>query len=322
MANAKQAPLKNDTIESNGIINLESVIEVEELTKEDIALSQKFDINKKYMFELAVENPERENPVIDMVSKRARPHVRFSPFRNIVFTSQIVWKEERRGIRYYDGCTSIFIDEQPKDKDTIEQLIRQTSKRHFEDGKFGVFGEEKQLLLFLNICSWNGDSPFRTRTADVIFVPLNPDKKATLESFKLDQTEMALQYAREASNIKMHIHANYLGIPTADYDSGNNLTEKEIRAEYRKEALRNSEKFIESYGDKSIEVKYFIDKGLEKGIISNKFNPNKATWGSSNKDICDISGLKSYDAISARLFEFSQTDDGEEFLIQLRAVSE
>jgi len=35
-----------------------------------------------------------------------------------------------------------------------------------------------------------------------------------------------------------------------------------------------------------------------------------------------VSGLKTNEALSQRLFEFSQSEDGEEFLIQLKAISE
>lgn len=132
--------------------------------------------------------------------------------------------------------------------------------------------------------------------------------------------EQAIGYAKEATRTKMLIHANYLGIPTTDWDSGNDLSDNEIRTAYRKEALQNPQNFIETYGNKSIEVKYFIDKALESGLINNKFNSNKATWSSSNSEICDISGLRSPEAIASKLFEFSQLEDGEEFVIQLKSI--
>jgi outer membrane lipoprotein-sorting protein len=282
----------------------------------------KFDVNKRYVFELAEENPTRELPVIDMVTKREAPHKKFKPWQNIILTSQIVWKGERRTLRYYDGCTTLFVDEQPKDEKAIEQYIKQSKKRVFVDGKFSVFGDERMLLIYLTICSWNADSPFRTRTAQTIFVAQNPDKVATIESEKLDKIEEALKYAREATDVKMFIHGNFLGIPRTDWDSDNELTPKEYRTKYRQEASRNPIRFIESYGNRSIEVKYYIDKALEKGIINNKFNPNKATWGSNNTVICDISGLKSNEAISQAIFEFSKSEEGEEFVIQLKAISE
>ncbi len=292
-------------------------------TKEELALSQEFDISKKYMFELATPNVERELPVFDMGLKRNVPHKKFKPRQNIILTSQIVWNNQRRVIRYYDGCTSIFVDEQPKEKETIDQLIAQTNrdKYNFIEGKFGCYGDERMLLLYLNICSWNAESEFRTRTADAIFIPSNKDKQATLESKRIDEQEEALKLAREATLTKMLIHANYLGIPVSDFDSGNELTEKEIRTEYRKKALSDSKNFIESYGNKSIETKYYIDKALLSGVISNKNNPNKAAWSKSGTEICDVSGLRSNEAISEKLLEFSQLgDEGAEFSIQLKAL--
>lgn len=285
-------------------------------------LEMEFDTNKKYMFELAVENLERELPVIGMIGQKARPepHKRFKPYQNIVLTSQIIWKGQRRMIRYYDGCTTIFADEQPKEKDEINEFIAQTQRRHFNDGKFGCFGDERMLLLYLNICSWNANSPFRTRSADAIFVSVDNAKLASTEAMKLDQTERALQLAKEATFKKMMIHANYLEIPTEDYDSGNQLEEAEIRSKYRKFALRDSEKFLESYGNEKLEVKYYINEAIKSGLITTKPNANKASWKGSGNVICDISGLKSNEGIAEKLFEFSQLEEGEEFLIQLKAL--
>ncbi len=283
-------------------------------------LDMEFDIDKRYMFELAEENLEREIPVIGMIGQKAspEPHKRFKPYLNIVFTSQIIWKGQRRGIRYYDGCTSIFIDEQPRDKDEIAELIAQTRRRHFSDGKFGCHGDEKMLLQYMFICSWNANSPFRTRTANAIFVGVDNAKRATAESLKLDQTEEALRLAKEASFDKMKIHANYLDIPLEDYDSGNELSEDEIRSHYRKRALRDSANFIESYGNKKIEIKYYVDKALKNGLI--KVSGNNAVWGNSGSVIMDLSGMKTHEGISEKLFEFSQLSEGEEFLIQLQAL--
>jgi hypothetical protein len=318
------APLLNSEIMADAKLTLAPSKDQkdERFKAERLALEQEFDINKKYVFQLAIENLERELPVIGMVGQKAaaEPHKKFKPYQNIVLTSQIVWKGQRRMLRYYDGCESIFVDEQPKDKELIDQLIKQTQPRAFLEGKFGCHGDQKQFLLYMTICSWNAESPFRTRSADAIFVPVDQAKRATNESLKLDQTERALQLAKDASVTKMMIHASYLGIALVDYDSDNELSEDEIRAFYRKEALRNSANFIESYGNKAIEIKYYIGKALQQGLISNKLNPNKVAWASSGNVICDISGLKSNEAIGEKIFEFSQLAEGEEFVIQLKAL--
>lgn len=297
-------------------------LKVKKDSNEHRALLQEFDPLKKYVFQLAVENMESEKPVLDARTNRPLPHKPFKPFQNLVMTSQIVWNNGRVGIRYYDGCESVFVSQQPKEKEVIDQLIQTTRKRNFLNGKMVVDGYEKMLLLYLSICSWNSDSLFRTSTSTAIFTPQNAEKMATVEGDKLDKIEEAMKLAREATEVKMRIHAAYLGIPMEDYDSGNELTEKQIRTEYRKAASKNPKEFIESYGNKHLEVKYFIDQALLKGLIHNKFNPNKATWKSSNTVICDISGLKNNEAISQALFDFSKTEDGEEFVIQLKAISE
>lgn len=302
MAEAEIAPLKK-----NG-------------EKEQAALDIEFDTGKKYMFELAERNLEREKPVINMRTQRPEAHKPFKPFQNIVFTSQIVWNGSRTNIRYYDGCESIFISKQPKEKDVIDQLIKQTRPRNFLEGKLGVFGDERMLLMYLFMCSWNTDSPFRTRAANGIFTSVNADKIANEKKNRLDNIQKALKLATECTDEKMLIHANYLGISLFDYDSQNELTNEQIRSEYKEEALRDAVGFIKSFGDKSIEIKYYIEKALEDGTISTTYNHNKATWGSAHTEICDISGLKSPEAIGEKLLEFSQLEGGSQFVAQLKAL--
>src|ERR1700744_2264719 len=194
MANAKKtlAPSENES---------DTLVEEKGPTPEEIILATKFNPKKKYMFELAVENEARELPVMVVQNNKATPEPprKFKPYQNLVYTSQIVWNGERRNLRYYDGCTTIFQDEQPKDKDMMADLMKRTKRRAFLEGKLGVYGDERMLLLYLMICSWNAESEFRTRAASEVFRPSNADKKATQESEKMDAIEEALKLAREAT---------------------------------------------------------------------------------------------------------------------------
>lgn len=295
-------------------------------SNEHAYITQVFDTEKKYMFELAESGPQLENPSY-MVTDGGRRTVqlkqaKFTPLRNIILSAQIVWNGQRRNVRYYDGCTSIFVDKQPADRELLKTLLEQTGKQRFHEGKKGFMGYERMILLYLNICSWNVESPFRTKTANGIFRPINADKVADETTSRIEMMEEALRYAKEATDTKMLIHANYLGIHDTDWDSGNDLSPKEIRAKYREWASNNPAEFIQSYGNKAIELKYYIEKGLESGIINTKFNPNKATWKASNTVVCDISGLRAPDAIAQKIFEFSQTEEGQDFVLQLRALSD
>lgn len=285
-------------------------------------LSKEFDPLKKYMFELATKVPERTLPVAEVYNNQSRSlkHRPYNNYQNIVYTSQIVFNGQRVGIRYYDGCDTIFISGQPSEKDTIELLIRQTKRRAFLEGKFGVFGDEKMLLLYLMMCSWNADSPFRTRTADQVFVSLDRSKTLSIEAQRLEASEKALQLAKEATNDKMFMHGAYLGIALQDEDSGNELTPEEFRIEYRKRAIADPMRFVQSYANKKIEIEHYINKAWEKGLLNNKLNPNKVMMGEKNVEICDISGLRSPEAICQRIYEYASSSEGEEFCLLLKAA--
>lgn len=311
MANAETAPLKKEKSSKDEVV----------LSKEQMALNQEFDPEKVYVFELTHVNFERELPVYEIQGKRqyALKSRKHNIYQNLVMTSQVIWNNRRRIVRYYDGCTSIFADEQPDRREDIEAFINQTQKRFFIEGKLAIRGDERMLLLYMNICSWYRDSPFKTKTSNTVFFCVNADENLAAEASIIDQQEKALEYARTVGEVKMLIHAAYLGVPKTDYDSGNELTPAQVRVLYRKKALEKPKEFLESFGNNKIELKYYIDKALEDGSISNKDNPNKAKW-KSGRDITDISGLKSSGAIADRLFEFSQTAEGEEFSVQLKAL--
>lgn len=253
----EKVPLKKEAVKPD-IIKLEFGNEKEDEfvvkdSNEHLVLTQEFDPLKKYMYELAEHVQERTYPVI-LTSNAGRiniplPQRKFPANRNIILTSQIIWKGQRRVVRYYDGCTTIFADKQPQDKETKDQLIAQTNKLRYRfiDGKFGANGFERMLLLYLNICSWNVFSPFRTPTANNVFRALDSEIMADEELSSVDAIEEALKLSKDVPLPKMKEHATKLGIALTNWDSGNELSEKEIRAKYRKEASGNPKHFIETY---------------------------------------------------------------------------
>ncbi len=130
MADAKKtAPLIFAEDAKTDVKNVKETVE-----QAYLKLMDEFDPQKKYAFKLVATNPERTRPVINQRTGRPIPTKEHRPLQNLVFTSQIVWNKQRANIRYYDGCESIFVSEQPKEKETIDQLIAQTKKRNFIDG--------------------------------------------------------------------------------------------------------------------------------------------------------------------------------------------
>lgn len=302
----------------------QKTVEVEEDILDD-------DINRRFTYCLAQKN-EKRGRVFDE-NGVARPDPEFKPRQNVLLRSSIIWdgrsdpwnpdKKRPKGrhiIRYYDGCTTLFVDDQPKDRETMEQLIRSTRELFFINGYLHVYGYDVMLKAYMDMASWNAESPYKVKTVDGIFILLDSDKERDAIGSDLDLMEEALALAKKATDKHIRIHAKFLGVPTVDYKTGDQLSQKSVMTEYRKFAAANPKKFIDTYNDKKMQVKFWIEKAMEVGEISTTVIPNSASWAKKGIIICDTSGLKSNDAILNKLIEFSQIPEGEEFLLQLKAL--
>ncbi len=300
------------------------------MIKEKVLQATDIDINTKYVYHMYNKNEKRGRVFDEHGTPRGEPE--YPPRRNVLLRSSILWpggkdpfsgKERAKGkhlIRYYDGCTTLFVDEQPREKDIIEQLVSNTREVVLLGGYASVYGYDTMLKMYMDWCSYNVNSPYKVPTVENIFVLLDNDKKAKEEEIRLDKIEEATKMAKDASEKKMMIHAKYLGIPFRDMITGNELSPSAIRTAYRKIAMDDPARFIMSYNDKSIQVATYVQTAMETGEISTNLIPNKAVWRSGQSEICDISGIKSQEGVVAKLVEFSQGEDGGSFYDQLRAL--
>lgn len=289
-------------------------------------------ITDKYTYVLSMKNEARGRVYNENGEKI--PDQEYPTRKNVLLKSSIVWAKEtndpfiegkkrkagRHLIRYYDGCTTLFVDDQPKDKETVEQLLKGTRELYFINGYLAVYGYDEMLKKYMDWCSWNEDSPYRVPTVDVIFKLMDIEKSRKEESNNLDRVEEALALAKEADEKKMMIHAQFLGVAMVDYVSSVKLSPTAVRTEYRKAAMSDPAKFIKTYNDKTIHIKHWIQQGLQSGELSTTVIPNKVSWAKKGVVICDISGITSQEGILNKLIEFSQTPAGEAFKEQLTAL--
>lgn len=288
---------------------------------------------KKHVYVLCNENPEREAgmSVIENGREFRINQKKFKPYLNLLMRSAIYWNGDpatkpqgwgnyeagKRMIRYYDGCTTLFPEDQPKDKETVDQLMNSTRQRVFANGYLEVFDYEPMLKLYMDYCSYNEESPYKVPTISAIFKPINEDKQAEKEEARINALEKALELAKETKEDKMFIHGNFMGVSMFDDTTGNKLSEKAYRSAYRRVATEQPERFVATYDDKSIFTKYWIERAIETSEI--RFNNNMAVW-KSGSTICDLSGLKSHEGKVQKLVEFASLSEGEEFLSQLKAL--
>jgi hypothetical protein len=288
------------------------------------------DINTRYAYVLAKENDKR-GMVYDE-NNRPRWESKYKPSVNLLTRSSIVWDgspdpfskkpraKGRHQIRYYDGCTTLFVDDQPREKDVIDQLLSASRDFTFDYGYLYVYGYDVMLKLYCDWCSYNEESPYKVPSVPSIFKSVNTEKQSKAEEALLDQEDEARGYASDATPKKMRIHARYLGIPFADSITQQPLSDKAIRVEYRKKAKENPAEFIKSYKDDSIEISTWVTQALEGGEITTSLIPDKAMWSKSKTEICDLLGFRAQNLIVDRITEYMRSVDGNDSLAQLKVL--
>lgn len=283
-------------------------------------------VNTRYVYELALKNEKRGNVFDDR--GRPMPEDEYKPRQNVLLRSAIVLDKDnefgkpkgKHLIEYYDGCSSLFSEDHPKDQKTMETFRQSTREVLLNKGRVTVYGYDTLLKTYMDICSWNGASPYRVPTADAIFVPVDTETIAEQDEEFLDILEKALALAKNATEKKMRVHGKFLGIDEVDIKTQNPATVKAMRAQYRKAAQADPKEFIKTYNDKSIQVQNWIEKAMETGEISTSLIPNQAVWAKKGVVICDISGLKSKEGILNKLIEVAASEAGAEFNEHLSAL--
>jgi hypothetical protein len=298
------------------------------------------DFDKKFGYVLHVENDDR-GLMYDGMNGREIKSQKFKSRANILLRSVISWdgsdavyenKDKdgnydttsklisghapgRQAIRYFDGCGSLFEDEQNKiyDRETIQRMVSSTREFFFQNGYFYVLGDDTMLKQYMDICSWNADSPYRVKSVSPMFHALDAEIASVKIDSDIDLLEEALALAKKASESKMMFHANFLGVELVDPKTTNAHSAKTIRALYREAAKKNPAEFVRTYKDDALEIQGWLEKSLQEGKVSTTLIPNQAVWKDTGYTICDISGLKTHEGILNKLIEFTKSEDGKGF---------
>jgi hypothetical protein len=256
----------------------------------------------------------------------------YSKRRNLLLRSSVNWrgdkdpftgKDRPKGrylIRYYDGCTTLFIDDQPKDPAMLEPMMAGTRELHFNHGYLAVDEYDTMLITYCKWASWNEGSPYRNKRVEAIFKLLDTEEMRREEASNMDKVEEALGLAKKAAVKHMRVHARYLGVDEIDSQTMRALSDDAIRTEYRKAAMHNPAEFIKTYNDKSIHLKHWINLATASGDLSFTIIPNRVVWAKIGVEVCDTTGLTTNEGILNRLIELAKTDQGAEFRERLETL--
>lgn len=125
-------------------------------------------------------------------------------FTNVPAVDNIITKDPKTGdpteriIRYYDGCQSIYQDEQPKEvkPEKIRSII-------FEDDYKIVVRSQIKLLEFLAACNYNASNPNKREDSNQLFKLLDPRADAMESLAKINVKYDAITAVRNMNTIEL-----------------------------------------------------------------------------------------------------------------------
>ena len=211
-----------------------------------------------------------------------------------------------RAIRYIDGHPSIFVDEQEPNGQPIPENVanRVGNEIVFENGFLRVPSYNKALVQYLklnNQCEQQ-EKKFKQVNSTYRLLDFANSDEIVVKQGKLK--DEAYDHARSASEADMIPHAKYLGIP---FIHPITLEEREmaaIREDYKVKAIENPADFLKYASNPKIKIRFNVEKGLEKGIITTGIVKNQLHWGNTKIYITDLpSNLQPIDAIVDYVFK-------------------
>lgn len=248
----------------------------------------------------------------------------FPPYFTIPNLDIILWNYgtedspdfQPREVRYIDGMKSIFIDEQEVNGPLADSVLnKQTNIITFNDGHLRVSSWNKPLVQFLrlnNQCSENKNKFKMIGNTYTLLDYGNTDDNVVELGKKKDR---AYDLARSASEDDMIPHAKFLGIPFIHASTGEEREMDAIREDYKAKALSDPEKFLLMANNPKLKLRFLVEKGLEKSIITTGLVKNQAHWVSTKQLIYQLPANQT--AVDA-LTEFASSEDGSGFISTLR----
>lgn len=239
------------------------------------------------------------------------------PETYFIKNTDVIYDEEtgtERNIRYLEGVTTIYEDEQEHLSDFKK---RQRPEIKFINGILSVQANRTSLIKFLLLSNMNEGNKNPIHGTRKIYRLLDFEAQEEQAINKAETRMEAMKMAMEAPIETMIPHAQYLGVRFKN-SFGEDRGDKAIRVDYLDFADKNPEAFMKSYNNPLVKVEYAIRKAVALGLINLDSVKGQAIWGDTKKFIAQIPDSK--DTIK-HLSEFSLTEDGKDFYSQLKSMT-
>jgi len=223
---------------------------------------------KLFLFHLAQRKPQA------VFTKHDGTPVHYPKRRFVNLIDTIYDKKSgmRRNIKYVEGCTSIFVDEQDKETDGKKGLYRTL----FKHGKYIVMGNNPKLIEFMMITNFNANNPDRDTSVIPLFSFVDQKKKFKAIMKKEESEQDAVQWCNKAPFKEVLRYARVLmakDVETMDSD--------EIRYNMKRFAKARPERFMSDRKVPRIIRKSHILEAIDKEILFMNESTRSIAWQSS-----------------------------------------
>ena len=219
-----------------------------------------------------------------------------------------------RNIRYLEGVTTIYEDEQEHLSDFKK---RQRPEIKFINGVLTVQANRTSLIKFLLLSNMNEGNNNPIQGTRKIYRLLDFEAQEEQAISKAETRMDAMKMAMEAPIETMIPHAQYLGVNFKN-SYGEDRGDKAIRVDYLDFADKNPDTFLKTYNNPLVKIEYSIRKAVSLGLINLDSVKGQAIWGDTKKFIAQIPDMK--EPIK-HLSEFALTEPGKEFYAQLKSIA-
>jgi|ERR1700760_651743 len=297
------------------------------MATENVALKEPVKVSKKSPFDKAKAPDSIIYRLVQRNDKLREDTPLYPPYKRFPNTDLIRWnygteKEPdwgERAIRWLPNYNTIFVDEQEKGNRPIDPKVLDNPNLRFEiiNGDISVRPHERMKLLFLDYCNRNVDSPYKTGRVQGIFARYSEEKRVEDLKSKQEKQKIAMEKAFSADEAQVAFHAKYLGISTIDPQTGGTRTYDAILTDYRQVAMDEPKRFIETFDDEDLKLKYKIETALESNSINLNLIPGKAIFTATKEEICDVPVSQDIKYVVDSLFIFSQKKEGANLVKKL-----
>ena len=195
------------------------------------------------------------------------------------------YRQSNLHIRYLQGESSIFVDEQNVDKEIAKRRKKQIQ---LNDGFLIVNKDEITKLNFLNACNYNASNKHRSTTSSVIFERWDPSEASKKANDAIVDEAEALITIGNMNGPELEVFAMALGEDIKRFRAIAGMDTDSLRREMIIKVKQKPEIVKTVLGRKDTAIRAIVAKGLAEGVWDHDVKSNTVMWTKNQRVITNL----------------------------------